>query len=484
MPNRLSVARVALVLALVPAAPAGLAAATYVGPAFPSLPDFLQPMDVEDPRDGTDRLFVVERDGRVYVIENDPGVATRTLFLDIADSVTTVTEGGLLSLAFHPDYEDNRFLYVVYTIESPRRTVLARFTADAADPDACDRATEYRILEVPQDYLHHKGGCLAFGADGTLFLSLGDDGQPAQGQDLTRLEGKLLRIDVDQPAGGLRYGIPPDNPFAGNPSGWREEIYAFGFRNPWRFSIDAVTGSIWLGDVGQNSFEEIDIVRRGRNYGWPRMEGTMCYSPSVCDTTGLDIDLPVFEYPHTGGASITGGYVYRGPTQTGLAGRYLYADYITGDIWALDYDGVDPPVNELIHGAAAPGLISSFGEDRDGELYFTSFDGSVYRFFETATAAPTPAPGGALHSLHPNPFHGTAAIEFTVAAPSHAALEVFDVRGRRVAVLVDRPLAAGAHRAWWNGRDGGGLAVAAGVYFCRLTVAGAPAGARRLVLLR
>ncbi|HEU4366404.1 MAG TPA: PQQ-dependent sugar dehydrogenase, partial [Candidatus Krumholzibacteria bacterium] len=184
------------------ATPAGSASATLADTAFPNLPLFTQPIDIQDPRDGTDRLFVVERAGRIFVFENDPAVAARTLFLDIADSVTTQTEGGLLGLAFHPDYESNRFLYVTYTNESPRRTILSRFTASVSDPDLCNPASEHRILVLPQVNLHHKGGCVTFGPDGYLYVSLGDDGQSGLSQNLSRLEGKLLRIDVDNPGGG------------------------------------------------------------------------------------------------------------------------------------------------------------------------------------------------------------------------------------------------------------------------------------------
>jgi glucose/arabinose dehydrogenase len=484
MRNKIHISHVVLLgVALI--LPARANSATTVAEAFPALPEFTQPIDIQDPRDGTDRLFVVERPGRLVVFENDPATSTRTVFLDIADSVTTQVEGGLLGLAFHNNYESNGYLYVLYTAASPRRTIVARFTASGGNPDLADPNSELRILELPKTNLFHNGGCLAFGADGYLYISLGDDGQTQLSQNLSSLAGKLLRIDVDNPGAGIEYGIPQDNPFAGNQSGYREEIFAFGFRNPWRFSLDADDGTIWLGDVGQGDWEEVDVVRKGRNYGWPRMEGNMCYSPSTCDTNGLNIDLPVFEYSHAGGAAVTGGYVYRGPSLPSLFGKYIYADYIRGTIWALSYNGVDPPVNATVHGNPSPGAIGSFGTDVAGELYFASFDGNIYRFFETATAVGTPPPPvGALGLVHPNPFQTTASIEYTVAASSRTALEVFDIRGRRVAALFDRTTGAGSYTAFWNGSDDNGIPLPSGVYVCRLTVDGAHAAARRVLLLR
>jgi glucose/arabinose dehydrogenase len=462
---------------------AGPARAVYVSPAFPNLTSFNAPIGVEDPLDGTDRLFVVERAGMIYVFENDPSVTTRSLFLDIADSVTTVTEGGLLSLTFHPQYESNRYFYVVYTNEGPRRTILSRFTADAGNPDVAVPTSELRILEIPQVNLHHKGGRVHFGPDGYLYLSLGDDGSSDRAQNLARIEGKVLRIDVDHPAGGKNYGIPPDNPFAGNPNGWFEEIWAFGFRNPWRFGFDPSTGKLWLGDVGQNAWEEIDAVKKGRNYGWPRMEASSCLWPPVCDTTGLDIDLPVFAYDHseTGSASITGGYVYRGSSVPSLVGKYVYSDFINGHIWALDATSL---VNMEI-AQPSPGSISSFGVDKDQELFFTSFDGKVYRFFESVTAVQTPIlTPGALIAVLPNPFRTSVTIEYSLAARSHATLEIFDVRGRLVTTLVDGAVGEGGQVARWDGRDPGGNARASGVYFLRLSANGAPLETRRIVLLR
>jgi len=462
----------------------GAARAVYVAPAFPQLPVFDSPIGIQDPLDGTDRLFVVERDGRIYVFQNDASVTQHSLFLSITDSVTTQTEGGLLGLAFHPGYESNGRFYVVYTHNDPRRTILSHFTV-SANPNVANPGSELRLIELPQNNLYHKGGCLAFGPDGYLYLSLGDDGNSANSQNLTVLEGKLLRVDVDNPSGGLNYGIPPGNPFAGSPNGEREEIYAFGFRNPWRFSFDPPTDRLWLGDVGQDRWEEIDLVKKGRNYGWPRLEGNECYEPPSCDTTGLDLDLPLLTYAHDGSASITGGFVYRGTTVPSLAGKYIYADYITGDVWALAYNGIDPPVNTGLSINPSVGFIPTFGVDQDNELYFTSLDGVVYRFFESTTGARPPTPrGGALVSVYPNPFAATATVEYSTVTPGRVLLEILDVRGRRVSTLVDGRVGSGAHAAAWDGRDLAGRAQASGVYFCRLTLKGAPAETKRMVLVR
>jgi glucose/arabinose dehydrogenase len=460
--------------------------AASVGPAFPSLPAFDLPVAIAAPNDGSDRLFVSERAGRIHVFDNDPGVSSRSLFLDIADSVTTQSEGGLLGLAFHPNHASNRHLYVVYTIENPRRTVLSRFTASAGNRDVCNPNSELRVIELPQVYLHHKGGCLQFDGDGMLCVSFGDGGQGESSQDLTRLEGKLLRIDVDSPGGGRAYGIPPDNPLAGNAQGWREEIVAWGFRNPWRFGIDVPTGRIWLGDVGQQTWEEINVVLPGRNYGWPRMEGEDCYSPPSCDTTGLDIVMPLVAYPHGSSASVTGGRVYRGPSQPDLFGKYIYSDFIQGDILAIEWHGTGEPVVTPAINGPSPGSIVSFGVDANDELYMASFDGVIYRFEGTTTGvgANRAPPRGRIVSAYPSPFSSRTTLSVFLPAPARATVSVYDVRGMRVATLARRDFPAGSHAIDWDGRDTAGHDVPAGVYFCQLQVGGQPAAARRIVRVR
>ena len=456
----------------------GIARATYIFDAFPKLGTFSNPIGVEDPMDGTDRLFIAERAGRIYVIRNDATVTSKTLFLDISALITTQTEGGLLGLAFHPNYENNRFFYVTYTAENPRREVLARYSADPSNPSVALPGSQLVILEIPKINLHHNGGRIAFGADGYLYWSLGEDGIAELAQDLTQWNGKLLRIDINNPSGGNNYGIPASNPFAG--TGVHREIWAYGFRNPWRFSFDPPTGRIWLGDVGENSWEEINIIRKGRNYGWPRMEGNECFSPSTCDTTGLNIVLPLYVYEHFGSASITGGFVYRGPSNPSLVGKYIYADYVTGEVSALTWNGVNPPTNALL--TVEPG-IPSFGVDKNGELFIASFDGNIYRLFATATAVDTPALAGAL-KIGPNPFGTSTHVAVSLMAPARVDLSVYDVAGRRVATLMKNQASRGLHSTVWNGRDESGRTLASGVYFVRLNLNGQTVETRRITMIK
>jgi glucose/arabinose dehydrogenase len=236
------------------------------------------------------------------------------------------------------------------------------------------------ILEVSQPYSNHNGGQLAFGPDGFLYIAVGDGGSggdpQGNGQNLSTLLGSILRIDIDKQEGELKYAIPAGNPFAGNNDGYREEIFAYGLRNPWRISFDLSSGRLWAGDVGQNSYEEVDVIEKGKNYGWNIMEGKHCYSPpSNCTQSGLT--LPVFDYGRAEGISITGGYVYRGPNLKGLVGKYIYADYGSKIVWAYDYSSKS---NTLLFKAGFN--IPTFGIDEDKELYLCGFDGKVYKMLE------------------------------------------------------------------------------------------------------
>lgn len=346
--------------------------------AFPNL-SFERPVDLQNAGDGTNRLFVLEQAGRILVFPNDPGAVSASVLLDIRDRVNDGgNEEGLLGLAFHPEYETNGYFYVYYSVSDPRRSRLARFSVSSGNANAADPASEAVLLEVDQPYSNHNGGQISFGPDGFLYVALGDGGSGGDpqenGQNRSTLLGKILRIDVDR----APYGIPSDNPFAGNTQGYREEIFAYGLRNPWRFSFDRPTGRLWAGDVGQNEYEEIDIIEAGKNYGWNIMEGNHCYNADVCETGGLT--LPVWEYPHSEGQSVTGGFVYRGAALPELSGRYIYADFVSGKIWALRYDGQTPPVNDLL---IDTGLnISSFGVDEAGELYLCAFDKRIYKLAE------------------------------------------------------------------------------------------------------
>ncbi|HPR87698.1 MAG TPA: PQQ-dependent sugar dehydrogenase, partial [bacterium] len=305
--------------------------------AFPGL-SFDQPVGLEHAGDGSGRLFVVEQAGRIQLVRKSGSSFAKALFLDISTRVASGGEMGLLGLAFHPDFARNGYFYVDYTRDNPRESIISRFRI-SSDPDAGDPLSEKILLTVAQPYSNHNGGRIAFGPDGCLYIGLGDGGSGGDpqnhAQDTGSLLGKILRIDVDATQGSLAYAIPADNPFAGNTSGAREEIYAWGLRNPWRFSFDRA-GRLWCADVGQNSWEEIDLIRKGGNYGWRIMEGTHCYNPaSGCNNDGLE--LPLYEYGHNsqGGYSITGGFVYTGARMPELRGRYIFGDYVSQQVWAM-----------------------------------------------------------------------------------------------------------------------------------------------------
>ena len=348
--------------------------------AFPNL-SFERPVGIYDAADGSGRLFVVEQRGAIYVFQNQREVTATAVFLDIRDRVNSAgSEEGLLGLAFHPDFESNGFFYVDYTAANPRRTVIARFSVVTGNPNRADEASEFVLLEVLQPYSNHNGGQLAFALDGFLYISFGDGGSAGDpqgnGQNRATLLGKILRIDVDRTSEGLNYGIPSDNPYVGNALGFREEIYAYGFRNPWRFSFDPENQWLWAADVGQDRIEEIDIVSKGMNYGWNIMEGNLCYNPaSGCNQTGLT--MPIWTYNHSLGYSVTGGFVYHGSELPELVGSYIYGDFGSGRIWALQYNGVDAPVNtELLDSSLN---ISSFGVDEQNELYICDYSGRIYK---------------------------------------------------------------------------------------------------------
>jgi len=351
-----------------------------VAVAFPNL-TFNFPVGIISAGDGTNRLFVFEQQGTIRVFENSVNTATSKVFLDIADRVLFGGEQGLLGLAFHPNYRNNGYFYVDYVADNPRRTIIARYTVNANDPDQADRNSELILLEVSQPFTNHKGGQLELGPDGYLYIGLGDGGSSGDpfgnGQNRSALLGKILRIDVNSPSAGRNYGIPVDNPFAGNILGYREEIYAYGFRNPWRFSFDSSTGTLWVADVGQSQREEIDIVEKGKNYGWNIMEGSLTYSSG----SQAGLELPVWEYGRDQGVAIIGGYIYRGSTSIGLTGAYIYGDYGSGKIWALTLSGTGTPTNTLLNDTSL--AISSFGLDSNNELYICAFDGKIYKLNET-----------------------------------------------------------------------------------------------------
>ncbi len=349
--------------------------------AFPNL-SFENLVGLEDPRDGTNRLFAVSQNGVIHVFENNSQTSSSKVFLDIQSKVLYGGEQGLLGLALHPDYKTNGFFYVNYTAANPRRTIIARYTAKKNDPNSADPNSEVIILEVEQPYSNHNGGQLSFGPDGYLYNIFGDGGSGGDplnsGQDRKTLLGSLIRIDINSKSGNKNYSIPNDNPYKGNKNGYREEIYAYGLRNMWRFSWDTETKKLWGADVGQDKWEEINIIEAGKNYGWNVLEGTHCFNPPEgCDKSKYQ--LPIWEYGHddNGGYSITGGFIYRGKNIDQLKGKYIYADYVSRNVWALTYDGKNAH-NELL--LKADINISSFGADKNNELYLCSHhDGKIFK---------------------------------------------------------------------------------------------------------
>jgi uncharacterized repeat protein (TIGR03806 family) len=386
--------------------------------AFPHI-EFDEPLFLTAPPDGTDRIVILEKKGRILVFPNSDETPQAKVFLDLSARIDWQIESGLLGLAFDPKFSENRRFYVYYTAAKPFRVVLSSFLVREDDPNSVDPATEKILFEFPKEAVVHHAGMLAFGPDGMLYVAVGD-GATKQGntnaQDLTTLPGKLLRID---PSGGTPYAIPRDNPFVGKGGGVREEIWAYGLRNPWRFSFDP-QGRIWLGDVGENTTEEVNLVTRGANLGWRAFEGRQ---PFIADQAieRSQVTFSIYEYTHIMGGSVIGGYVSRGTRLPTLRDAYIYGDGNLGRVWAMRYDGQKVVSNDEV--AFVP-TLSSFGEDAHGELYALGLDGRIYRFEETA----------ALTMTHPFPmrlsqtglFRDTAqlaaapgVVEYAINAPGY-----------------------------------------------------------------
>lgn len=364
--------------------------------AFPNL-EFTRPIVVTHAGDGSNRVFVAEQEGIIKVFNNDQEAEEATVFLDIEEQVVYAddkNEEGLLGFAFHPKFKQNGEFFVYYTsTEADLLSKISRFRVSKDNPNVADPASEEVILRVPQPYWNHNGGTIVFGGDGFLYIALGDGGSGndphGNGQNLTTLLGSILRIDIDHKSDGKNYSIPKDNPFVGKtiPTGPRgkmvpacEEIYAYGLRNVWRMAFDRQTGTLWAGDVGQNLWEEINIIRSGGNYGWNIREAKHWFRPDGNDAERPDLIDPILEYHHTIGKSITGGSVYRGTRVPELVGKYIYADYVSGLLWALEYDAAAGKIvaNYSLTGDKLP--VMSFGEDEKGDIYFTTPFGSLFRF--------------------------------------------------------------------------------------------------------
>jgi hypothetical protein len=405
--------RVRLLLALMVGAavlhPAGALAQIELVPVATGL---VNPVFVTGARDGTNRLFIVEQAGTIRVMP--AGGGTTSLFLDIRTRVRSGGEQGLLGLAFHPSYSSNRRFFVYYTRAADGAIVIAEYAAAAANRDAAD-PTERVLLTIPHpSFTNHNGGMIVFGPDGYLYIGVGDGGSgndpPNNAQNRNALLGKLLRIDVNGQSGSLPYAIPPSNPFVGSIDG-RDEIFAYGLRNPWRFAFDRVTNQLWIADVGQGDREEVNTpIQSGGNYGWRVYEGTACTNTDRALCTPSNYLFPIFDYGHTGGrCSITGGYVYRGVRNSLAAGLYIYGDYCSGEIFAWDGTAqrllLDTPLS-----------ISSFGEDDSGEIYVVGLNGVVSRIAAVADGGATCPQNVTVAQLPVNRSGETTTISVTAPA--------------------------------------------------------------------
>jgi len=351
----------------------------------------LRPIIMTSARDGSNRMFVGTQRGVVHVFDNKPDVKATKVFLDIKEKVAPFTgaganEEGFLGLAFHPNYKENGRFFVYYTERPGLKSVISEFRVSKDDPNKADPASEKVLLTIEQPFKNHNGGPIEFGPDGHLYIGLGDGGSAydpyGNGQNLGSLLGKILRIDVDHHTEGKSYGIPKDNPFVGK-EGASPEIFAYGFRNPWRIGFDRKTGNFWVADVGQDLWEEVNIVTNGGNYGWSGRESFHPFGD--WKTNGSDPIPPVWEYDHQVGKSITGGTVYRGKSAPELDGHYIYADYVSQKLWALK---VDDQTGKAMGNFEIPGsgAVLAFGEDEAGEMYYavgTPTGKGIFKFAST-----------------------------------------------------------------------------------------------------
>lgn len=358
----------------------------------------LRPMVITHGHDGSNRLFVATQRGAIHVFPNKPSTRRTKLFLDLSPKVSdwkAANEEGLLGMALHPKFADNGRFYVYYSARTrPRSSIVSEFRVSADDRNRADANSERIVMRIPQPYPNHNGGSIAFGPDGFLYIALGDGGgrnDPlAHGQNLSTWLGSILRIDVDRRTPGREYAIPANNPFLQRESA-RPEIYAYGLRNVWRMSFDRQTGQLWAADVGQDLWEEINVIRSGGNYGWSIREAVYGFGNLTSSNPDVPRD-PIWEYDHQVGKSITGGLVYRGRAIPQLAGQYVYADFVTGKVWALNYDHQRGRVvsNKAIASDRMP--VLAFGDDEQGEIYLTveSADGRFYRLQKLDGKSSTP----------------------------------------------------------------------------------------------
>ncbi len=458
---------------------------TFVN-AFPNL-TFSAAVYLTHSGDATNRIFVVQQGGLIRVFPNDSTTSAISTFLNVTDKISVASERGLLGLAFHPNYSSNRYFFIYYTRIGDGAMIVSRFTTQAGNPNKADSLSELNMLTVLHPtYANHNGGCLMFGQDGFLYIGMGDGGSGGDpfnnAQNVNVLSGKINRINVNNPSGGNNYGIPPTNPFAGG--GGRPEIFCWGMRNPWRFTQDPVTGLIYCGDVGQDAWEEVDIITVGLNYGWRCYEGNAPYNLSGCGPI-TNYTFPIHVYQNVASdCSITGGYVYRGARVNWLVGRYVFADYCSRKTWKFLYSGGNVTEHEQI--GTAPGGVTSFGVDQNNELYVVTFPAAIYKLQNSVIGVNgngTEVPEGyLLEQNYPNPFNPKTIIKFSIpvgdAYMRPVQMKIFDVNGKEVSVIVNENKTAGNYSVEWDGTD-----YPSGIYFYRLT-AGDVSIEKKMVLIK
>lgn len=428
---------------------------------------FSQPLHLQN--SGDNRLFIVEKGGKIKIFLEDNTVSP-TPFLDLSDIISTQGEQGLLGLAFHPDYDNNGYFFVNYT-NTAGNTQISRFTVSAANPDIADPGSELFILDFNQPASNHNGGDMIFGPDGYLYISSGDGGSSGDpnnlAQNINVLLGKMLRIDIDNPSGGNAYGIPPDNPFI-NTQDARPEIWAYGLRNPWRFSIDIEDNNIWIADVGQGSREEINrqsLDEGGVNYGWRCYEGSLPFNTDGCPPQS-ELVFPIAEYGHeNGNCSITGGHVYRGSEYSDIAGLYFFADYCSGMIGSVDSED-----QVTIYGDF-PGRWVSFGQDVDKELYLLDInEGKVFRLKGSETAGVN---SDKIFSFQIVPNPASELISIILNRGEIQEITVYDVQGRNI--YEDHPTPSTSQQiaiSSWN----------SGIYFIKTTTTSGFSTIKKLII--
>ena len=440
---------------------------------YPNLPIFSRPLELKLANDGTNRMFVLEQTGKIYVFENLPTVSKRKLFLDLSDVVKKdANETGLLGMALHPDFKNNKTFYLSYDSDKSGKLqgFISSFKVSISNPDSAIKSSEKKLLVVDDPADNHNGSCLQFGPDKFLYFSLGDGGSGNDpwnnAQNLGSYWGKIHRVNIDDTTNGKKYGIPADNPFV-KTAGALGEIYAYGLRNVWRFNFDAGDNfKLWASDVGQNAWEEIDIITKGGNYGWKVMEGFVCRpgGGSTCDRKGLI--GPVWTYKRSEGTSITGGYVYRGSKIAALTGKYIYADYTFGKVWALNITE-DDTLNELLISQSQdlPVRISSFAEDFEKEILIIShLNGKIFKLVADNPSASLESDVKALSVLIiPNPTGLKTTIALTTLNAGRVEIELIDLSGKTLHHIANEDRSAGEHSFYFDSQK-----LAPGNYFVKV----------------